>query len=79
MEVGSRHGRLGRLLPGSVPGHCRTHATCPAVAVSPSRLLERVAPAATPTTGLRRVRLRPPPLVIRQIAPPRDRNYAPTA
>ncbi len=79
MEVGSRHGRLGRLLPGSVLGHCQAHATCPVIAVSPSEPLERVAPAATPTTGLRQVRLRPPPLVIRQIAPPRDRNYDPTA
>ncbi|WP_406096430.1 universal stress protein [Kitasatospora purpeofusca] len=37
-----RHGRLGRLLPGSVPGHCHAHATCPVVAVSPSELLERL-------------------------------------
>ncbi|WP_327075062.1 hypothetical protein OG196_39830 [Kitasatospora purpeofusca] len=37
-----RHGRIGRLLPGSVLGHCQAHATCPVVAVSPSELLERL-------------------------------------
>ncbi|MFD4907458.1 universal stress protein [Kitasatospora purpeofusca] len=37
-----RHGRLGRLLPGSVLGHCHTHATCPVIAVSPTELLERL-------------------------------------
>nr|BEK63522.1 hypothetical protein KPHV_07490 [Kitasatospora purpeofusca] len=37
-----RHGRLGRLLPGTVLAHCHTHATCPVTAVSPSELLERL-------------------------------------
>ncbi|WP_063783070.1 universal stress protein [Streptomyces sp. XY431] len=37
-----RHGRLGRLLPGSVLGHCHAHASCPVVPVSPSELLERL-------------------------------------
>ncbi|MGV9267525.1 universal stress protein [Kitasatospora sp. NPDC003701] len=34
------HGRLDHLLRGSVTRHCRTHAPCPVVAVSPSELLE---------------------------------------
>ncbi|WP_327074537.1 universal stress protein [Kitasatospora purpeofusca] len=37
-----RHGRLDRLLHGSVLGHCRAHAPCPVIAVSASELLERL-------------------------------------
>ncbi|MEV0187101.1 universal stress protein [Kitasatospora purpeofusca] len=35
-------GRVDRLLHGSVLGHCRAHAPCPVLAVSPSELLERL-------------------------------------
>ncbi|MFJ6140465.1 universal stress protein [Kitasatospora sp. NPDC092286] len=36
------HGRLDRLLHGSVTRHCRGHAACRVVAVPPSELLERL-------------------------------------
>lgn len=35
-----RHGRLDRLLHGTVLRYCRTYATCPVIGVSPSELLE---------------------------------------
>ncbi len=37
-----RHGRLDRLLHGSVLGYCRAHAPCPVMAVSASELLKRL-------------------------------------
>ncbi|MFJ3794448.1 universal stress protein [Kitasatospora sp. NPDC090091] len=36
------HGRLDRLLHGSVLRYCRTYATCPVIAVSPSELLQQL-------------------------------------
>ncbi|MBD0690951.1 universal stress protein [Streptomyces sp. CBMA123] len=41
-----RHGRLDRLLHGSVLHHCRTYATCPVLAVSPDELLQQLDVAA---------------------------------
>ncbi|GAA4991132.1 universal stress protein [Kitasatospora paranensis] len=41
LVVGSgRHGRLHHALHGSVPRHCRAHAACEVLVVSPSALLE---------------------------------------
>ncbi|MEE1821175.1 universal stress protein [Streptomyces sp. BE20] len=36
------HSRLDHLLHGSVTRHCRTHAPCPVITVSPSELLEKL-------------------------------------
>jgi hypothetical protein len=55
------------------PGNTRAHPE-----QDPVDHLPVVAPTTTPTPGYRQMRLQPPPLFIRQIAPPHEQNNDPT-